>query len=294
VEPPPAAAWDAGMPGVGPVVAALQSFRRLRGGQLLMVCIGLGIAVLIVLGGIADAAWSAPGNALAGCLDDNHGRLQLRDSCTMLLVLCAFRDSIASRTVSSTSEPAYAVSQDGVIIAWNRSAEAAFGYTATQAVGRKCWDLLAGQDVFDNRYCCQGCPLREMAFCHEPIKGSTLSLKTASQERRKYDICMLLVCDSNGTELLVHLCHPSREAADARSGAAPAGRTPAHSGRRALTPREVEVLALLADGLETTEIASELCISVATARNHLQHVLRKLRAHSRVAAIARGRKLGLV
>ncbi|HSF78387.1 MAG TPA: LuxR C-terminal-related transcriptional regulator [Steroidobacteraceae bacterium] len=282
------------MPGVGPVVAALRSFRRLHRGRLLIVCVGLGIAVLIVLGGIADAAWSAPGDALARCLDDSHDRLQLRDSCPMLLALCAFRDSIASRTLSSTSEPAYAVSQDGLIVAWNKSAEAAFGYTATQAVGRKCWDLLAGQDVFDNRYCCQGCPIREMAFCHEPIKGSTLTMKTAMQGRRKYDICMLLVCDSSGTELLVHLCHPAREAADARPGAAPAGPTPAYSGHRALTPREVEILALLADGLETREIASELCISVATARNHLQHVLRKLRAHSRVAAIARGRKLGLV
>jgi PAS domain S-box-containing protein len=251
VEPPPPAAWDVGMPGVGLVVAALQSFRRLHRGQLLIICAGLGIAVLIVLGGIADAAWSILDDALAAHFE-------------------------------------------GLIVAWNKSAEAAFGYTATQAVGRKCWDLLAGQDVFDNRYCCQGCPIREMAFCHEPIKGSTLTMKTAMQERRKYDICMLLVCDSNGTELLVHLCHPAREAADARPGAALAGRTPARSGRRALTPREVEVLALLADGLETREIASELCISVATSRNHLQHVLRKLRAHSRVAAIARGRKLGLV
>jgi len=284
----------AGMPGVGLVVAALQSFRRLHRVQLLIICVGLGIVVLTVLGGIADAAWSILDDALAAHFDGNHGRLQLRDSCPMLLALCAFRDSIASRTLSSTSEPAYAVNQDGLIVAWNKSAETAFGYTATQAVGRKCWDLLAGQDVFDNRYCCQGCPIREMAFCHEPIKGSTLTMKTAMQERRKYDICMLLVCDSNGTELLVHLCHPARDAADARPGAALAGRTPVRSGRRALTPREVEVLALLADGLETREIASELCISVATSRNHLQHVLRKLRAHSRVAAIARGRKLGLV
>ena len=282
------------MPGVGQVIAALWSFRCLHSGQLLIVCVGLGIVVLIFMGGIADAPWSILDDALAGHFDGNHGSLQLRDSSKILLALCAFRDSIVSRTLSSTSEPAFAVNQDGAIVAWNRSAEATFGYTATQAVGRKCWDLLAGQDVFDNRYCCQGCPIREMAFCHEPIKGSTLTMKTAMQERRKYDICMLLVCDSNGTELLVHLCHPARDAADARPGAALAGRTPVHSGRRALTQREVEVLGLLADGLETRDIASELGISVATARNHLQHVLRKLRAHSRVAAIARGRKLGLV
>jgi DNA-binding NarL/FixJ family response regulator len=53
-----------------------------------------------------------------------------------------------------------------------------------------------------------------------------------------------------------------------------------------LTPREREVLALLAEGRDAAGIASVLFISPETARTHLQRVLRKLGVHSRREAIA--------
>jgi two-component system, NarL family, nitrate/nitrite response regulator NarL len=52
-----------------------------------------------------------------------------------------------------------------------------------------------------------------------------------------------------------------------------------------LTPREREVLALLADGRDAAGIASVLFISPETARTHVQRVLRKLGVHSRLEAI---------
>lgn len=51
-----------------------------------------------------------------------------------------------------------------------------------------------------------------------------------------------------------------------------------------LTGRELEVLSLVARGLENAEIAGELCISPSTAKNHLSHVLAKLGITSRVQA----------
>jgi two-component system, NarL family, response regulator DevR len=53
-----------------------------------------------------------------------------------------------------------------------------------------------------------------------------------------------------------------------------------------LTPREREVLALIAEGLDQDGIATELVISPETARTHVQRVLRKLGVRSRVEAIA--------
>jgi DNA-binding NarL/FixJ family response regulator len=53
-----------------------------------------------------------------------------------------------------------------------------------------------------------------------------------------------------------------------------------------LTPREREVLALLAEGRDAAGIASVLFISPETARTHLQRVLRKLGVHSRREAVA--------
>jgi DNA-binding CsgD family transcriptional regulator len=53
-----------------------------------------------------------------------------------------------------------------------------------------------------------------------------------------------------------------------------------------LTPRESEVLALVARGLTNREIADQLVISVKTASVHVSHILRKLDASSRVDAAA--------
>lgn len=51
-----------------------------------------------------------------------------------------------------------------------------------------------------------------------------------------------------------------------------------------LSAREIEVLALVARGLDNSEIAGELCISPSTAKNHLSHVHAKLGISNRVQA----------
>jgi DNA-binding NarL/FixJ family response regulator len=60
------------------------------------------------------------------------------------------------------------------------------------------------------------------------------------------------------------------------------------------TPREVEVLGLLADGLSTQQMADRLFISLNTARNHVQRIIRKLGAHSRLEAVAIAHRAGVV
>jgi LuxR family maltose regulon positive regulatory protein len=60
-----------------------------------------------------------------------------------------------------------------------------------------------------------------------------------------------------------------------------------------LTPREVEVLGLVAAGYSNRAIAEELVISEWTVKSHLTKVYRKLDASSRTQAIAQARELGL-
>lgn len=62
----------------------------------------------------------------------------------------------------------------------------------------------------------------------------------------------------------------------------------------ALTPRERDVLALLAAGCDSKTIATRLGLSVHTARDHVQSVLEKMDAHSRIEAVVKAGELGLV
>jgi PAS domain S-box-containing protein len=61
-----------------------------------------------------------------------------------------------------------------------------------------------------------------------------------------------------------------------------------------LTPRQHEVLTLLADGTSTEEIAAALGLSDETVRNHIRQLLRRLGVHSRLAAVAYARRHGLL
>ena len=75
------------------------------------------------------------------------------------------------------------------------------------------------------------------------------------------------------------------DALDRRLGA-PAHRTAGASGPTALTPREEEVLALVAEGLSNAELAERLFISPRTAGVHVSNILAKLGVSSRTEAAA--------
>jgi DNA-binding NarL/FixJ family response regulator len=61
-----------------------------------------------------------------------------------------------------------------------------------------------------------------------------------------------------------------------------------------LTPRETEVLRLLAQGLGRKTVAKELVVSPKTVATHVQHILTKLGVHSAAEAVAQAYKAGIV
>lgn len=83
---------------------------------------------------------------------------------------------------------------------------------------------------------------------------------------------------------VIHLCR-DRVAAQA---------TGTSTGIAQLTRREQQVLRALCRGYSTDAISTEMGVSETTVRNHVQHLLAKLAAHSRAEAVAVAFREGLI
>nr|WP_168926499.1 response regulator transcription factor [Corynebacterium striatum] len=89
-----------------------------------------------------------------------------------------------------------------------------------------------------------------------------------------------------------------RSAADGDSALSPivADRlmTRVRTPRTSLTPRELEVLKLVAAGASNREIGQDLMLSEATVKSHLVHIYDKLGVRSRTSAVAAAREQGVL
>lgn len=90
-------------------------------------------------------------------------------------------------------------------------------------------------------------------------------------------------------KLLLSACAPMRH--NSRDPVLTASRQPL---LEPLSPREQEVLSLLAEGFSNQQIADRLVISLNTAKRHVKHVLAKLTVTNRTQAVVRARELHLL
>jgi len=61
-----------------------------------------------------------------------------------------------------------------------------------------------------------------------------------------------------------------------------------------LSPREIEILRVVATGASNKEIAEQLYISEGTVKNHLSSILGKLGVRDRMQAILKAKELGII
>jgi DNA-binding CsgD family transcriptional regulator len=158
------------------------------------------------------------------------------------------------------------------VAAWNRAASIVTGFPASAALGGVCSfegdTLTIDTDV--------GCP-------------PALAPPPATAARRLWEFhvkdfggpredVVAAVVPLGHADLGFYLHLVPRVRGEGVPGAVPAG----GRGRSidALTPREREILKLLAAGKTAKPIAAQLSLSVPTVRTHIQHILRKLSVHS--------------
>lgn len=193
-----------------------------------------------------------------------------------------------------TGDTAFGVDQNGVIVLWNKAAEKSLGFPAHDALGQKCWELLAGHDEYGNRHCCENCPLREMNLRHEPVHAFKSTFRNASMQAVPFDVSWLTVIDDSGDEILLHICRPELNSANIQLPTPEPVQTNNTGELGILSQRELEILILLAEKVSTRNIAEKMSISIRTVRTHIQHLMYKLRVHKRRDAIEVAKHLKLI
>jgi len=205
--------------------------------------------------------------------------------------------------IAESKLPAYGMDRNDRIVYWNDGAEKILGWKPEEVLGKACFDVLAGRDVFGNVYCSHDCGVVKTAaegedprpFFLDVRKKGTGTVKivvrtVALPETGPRFSCLMHFIEAEGetAEPIVKALRDSvREAGD--PDAPPAGPVAAPEPPISVSPltaREREIVLLLSNGYAALNIAAKLNLSHATVRNHIQNVLRKLDVHSQVEAVA--------
>lgn len=175
-------------------------------------------------------------------------------------------------TLEKVNVPSFVTDRRGMLTWMNDSARRAFGDVAGRAID----ELVAPEHVTRVRQA-----LDRKLRGDIPVTDYTVDVLTADGRRRRAEVSTVRVPNGDYFHAVFGVARPTT--------AASAG--PRHVD---LTPRQHEVLQLLAEGASTDEIASRLHLSKETVRNHIRGILRGLGAHSRLEAVAMGHRRGLI
>ena len=199
------------------------------------------------------------------------------------------QDSGLNKALSEAGDGALAVGPDRRVLFWNRAAERLLGYAPGEAVGRHACEVLEGRQLGGRDACRPECQV--LAAAEEGLASFDLPARTKWGEEVTINVSTLTLPPRNGEGPLV--IHLFRDAVPAKSPSA-VENDDLPGAPSTLTPRELEVLRLLAAGANTRVASERLGVSPATVRNHVQNLLGKLGVHSRLEAVAYATRRGLL
>jgi DNA-binding CsgD family transcriptional regulator len=202
----------------------------------------------------------------------------------------------ALELIAESKAAAYGMDRHDRIVFWNEGAEKALGWSSEEVLGKMCYDVLAGRDVFGNLYCMRDCPVVASAVAGDDVRPYLLDVKRKGSTSSIKLIVRAVPLPAAGPSfaVLMHFLETEGAALDnivasLRSAVRePAGLPPIDPpiSVSPLSGREREIVMLLSNGYAALNIAAKLNLSHATVRNHIQNVLRKLEVHSQVEAVA--------
>lgn len=201
--------------------------------------------------------------------------------------------------LGNSADGVFAVDAEHRIIYWSRAAQELLGYSAVEVLGRPCYEVFRGKDEQGNRWCHQDCPVVQRMRQGRPFPSYDLQTSRKDGSPLWLNISIVPLPQGDGLPYLpVHLL---REATSKKTRELlgervlrlvqeTAGAVATGAGREPepipLSRRQWEVLALLAQGYSTAQVASALGLRQVTVQNYLQRIFTKLGVHSRTEALA--------
>lgn len=195
----------------------------------------------------------------------------------------------------------FAINSEKQIIFWNRACEQLTGIPADEALGAGCHEVLNGHDPHGRALCGPNCPISALTMGGPP--PAQLPMRITHADGRVLQLCVgtMLIPSAHDKKQwnVVHFMRRGRDsqvneiadyvgwveqATACESG--PSRHPSCQAGACLLTSRELEILRLLAQGTAVNTMSERLHISVATVRNHIQHLMAKLDVHNRIEAVA--------
>lgn len=207
-----------------------------------------------------------------------------------------------ARSIARRSKLASVVTDHaGRVVYWNRAALELFGRASSDAEGQTFPEVVGGRDVFGNRMVHEEGRFRDIVEGGDTISNFAFDVVAAERRRCRVVATVLLILGPGEAMHVVYQLRPVRARRKTDVVMRSLDRRLARGGRREIgsaagrpTPRQLEVLGLIADGMSAAEISTALGISRNTARNHTQHLLERLGVHSKTEAVAVGIRHDLI
>jgi PAS domain S-box-containing protein len=202
----------------------------------------------------------------------------------------------ALELIAESKVPAYGMDRHDRIVYWNDGATKALGWSGDEVLGKMCYDVLAGRDLFGNRYCTRECPVVRAAIAGDEVRPFMIDARKKESQVSVKLIVRAVPLPAAGPSfaVLMHLLDPEGPGLDAlvsslRSAVRePAGLPPVDPpiSVSPLSVREREIVMLLSNGYAALNISAKLNLSLRTVRNHIYNILRELEVHSQIEAVA--------
>ena len=210
--------------------------------------------------------------------------------------------------LEQTAEAAYTVTERGEVCSWNAAAESLFGYPASEVLHRQIDDVLDAHDTLGTDALAGGfeAATRQWDGISHGIANFDLEVRARSGDRLWVNISTIVFDNQRtGRRLFARLAHDishrrrKEELLDrmlevVKQLASLSDAAFDHAPVEPLSEQERRILRLFAEGSNPPEIARKLNISSQTLRNHLHHVNRKLRTHSRLEAVTHAQRRGII